>query len=130
MYRITDTKTKKTIDVDIDHKKLAAIRSLNPVAYLAYGVSIGLLAYAVSIPVYTTLIILVLAYSVNIPLSLSQRFYAPVEYIHSYLAYPIMESMLTEPINTSKCEILRLFMRIYYCEEDRLFRKIIKGGNE
>jgi|WetSurMetagenome_2_1015567.scaffolds.fasta_scaffold778202_2 hypothetical protein len=126
-YRIVDTEENNSFDLAITTIQLSTIRYLQTLAYILYGGIIAITLFMLQVPINIAIIVLILAYVINMIVAIYGRFYSPSEYIHIILAYPILIFVFKEPINKPKCDLLRLCMQIYYSEEYRLFRNVIVG---
>ncbi len=88
-----ETGTKYKV-VNVSLKKLALVRLLLPVSYVLYGLIIAFVLTMIDFSSKLSLTLLAIAYIVNIPLSVSKKHRSFIDMLHSFLAAPIIDSML------------------------------------
>lgn len=80
--------------VSMSLKKLMLIRLLLPVSYVLYGLIVAFILTIIGFSDKLSLILLAVAYIVNIPLSVSKKQRSFIDILYSFLAAPILDSML------------------------------------
>ncbi|HEY3361491.1 MAG TPA: hypothetical protein VGK06_06570 [Methanosarcina sp.] len=91
---LLDKATGKRYKITISYRKLMLIRLLQPVSYVLYGLIVISILMIFGPFNKLSIIILIIAYLINIPMSLSGNGISFVDRIHAFLVSPITHSTL------------------------------------
>ncbi|MDD4496744.1 MAG: hypothetical protein PHV51_01110 [Methanosarcinaceae archaeon] len=95
MIYIMDKELGTKYKLNLSLENFILIKLLLPLSYVLYGLTVAFVLTIIGFSDTLSLTLLGAAYLVNIPLSISKKYRSPIDRLFSFLASPVLDSIVT-----------------------------------